>query len=456
MSLLVKKRVAIIGGGLAGLVAAMELSDKGFEVIVLEGKSKLGGRASNTIDRKMHDPVPIGPHVFVSAYEYFHSFLKKLGVAHVISWQRRIFLEIVHGEKHHQFKMNSLPGPLYMSPWLFFNPFLNWKDKISHFRIACKIAFSSFDSFEKFDDINAHDFLVRYGITRNSIDKFWRFFVMSLLNVPLELCSAAELALLLKHWTKWKKKNFGFAKVGLGDLYTDAAVDYIKERGGSIWRSSSVVQVVFKGEEVEHLKVERNGITERLQADAYISTANPIDLRTMLSQDILAGDFFSHLKYFEGVPYISVNIWFNKKVTHKKFWAMLNTSTISDYMNTDFYDQSNIYSSRKDTSLITSNIIYSKVFEGLSDSEIVKRTVSEIKIAFPHFDAEVEHSHVHRIPYVIYASLVGMRKHKLSHKTPVRNFYLAGDWTVKELTQCMESAVISGHKCVAEIIRDHS
>ncbi len=185
----------------------------------------------------------------------------------------------------------------------------------------------------------------------------------------------------------------------------------------------------------------------------YVSTLNPIDLGALLPEDIRSSPFFRSINAFEPVRYMSVNLWFDKKLSDKKFWALLNDARIPRFLNTDFYDQSNIYGSRRDHSFITSNIIYSAPYEFMSDAEIVAKTVGEIKEAFPHFDGALLHAHVHRIPYCIYAPLPGMRKHKLAHTTPIENFYLGGDWTEKRLTQCMESAVRSGYQCAEEILR---
>ena len=193
-------------------------------------------------------------------------------------------------------------------------------------------------------------------------------------------------------------------------------------------------------------------ITQKLEADIYISTLNPVELRELLPDAVRFSDFFVHLNAFEPVPYISVNLWFDKKIGNKKFWALLNDSRTPQYINTDFYDQSNIYETRSDHSYITSNIIFSGPYEHMSDAEIVEKTIEELREAFPNFNGKLTHSHIHRIPYVIYAPLPGMRSHKLSHNTPIANFYLAGDWTTKELTQCMESAVRSGYKCAETIL----
>ncbi|HEY4520178.1 MAG TPA: FAD-dependent oxidoreductase [Candidatus Paceibacterota bacterium] len=450
------KKIIIIGGGLAGLALATELVDEGLNVMVLEKHQRLGGRASNTFDRKMDEPVPIGPHVFVTAYNNFRRFLGNIESEHSISWERKIFIEIVYHKQHHQFRISHIPRPFYMLPWILRYPFISWRDKLSHIRLAIKISFTSDRKLERLDDINTCEFLTQLGVTENSINKFWRFFVLSLLNVPIEICSAAEFALLMKHWSRLKNRKFGFAKVGLGDVFVKAAKQYIESKGGSVRHNTSVTKISFNEDgQIDHLLVHNGDNAEKLEADVYVSTLNPVDLRGLLPNDLRFSDFFANLNAFEPVSYISTNLWFDKKVSRKKFWALLNDSLTPQCINTDFYDQSNIYASREGNSYITSNIIFSKQYENMSDAQIIEKTIEEIKGTFPHFDGKLIHSHVHRIPYVVYAPLPGMRKHKLPHSTPIANLYLAGDWTSKELTQCMESAVRSGYRCAETILESY-
>src|SRR3989344_1173590 len=282
---------------------------------------------------------------------------------------------------------------------------------------------------------------------------FWRFLAMSMLNVPIEKCSAAEFCLLFKHWSQFEHRKIGFAKKGLGDIYTKHAREFIEARGGSIKHGSLVRQLRVRDGKT-HITVEREGTRETLIPDICISTLNPVELTTVLEPELLRNSFFKPIQAFEGVPYISVNLWFDDKITHKQFWALVNAPGLTHYINTDFYDQSNIYETRKHKSFITSNIIYSKEDEQMTDGEIVSKTLSELREVFPHMTAQLTHSHVHRIPYVVYAPYPGMRKHKRSHVTPVESLYLAGDWTAPE-TQCMEAAVRSGYRCAEAVLRAH-
>lgn len=435
---------------------ATELVDEGFDVTVLEKNPYLGGRASNTKDWKMHDTIPVGPHVFVTLYNNLLNFFEKIGVKDTISWEKKLFIEIISNGQHEEFHKSILPSPFSRMPWLMHYKFLSWYDKFSNLRFVNRLFFLTLDDVEKLDHENAYNYLSRYGITKNSIDKFWRFLAFSLLNVPLEICSAGEFSLLMKHFTFAKNGMFGFAKVGLGDEYITKAEDYISKRKGKIVKDTHIEKIVFKNGKIDHLQIKVDGKRKKVKADIYVSTLTPTDLRSILPEEVLFDDYFRHLNAFEGVPYISVNLWFDKKITRKKFWALLNDSGTSRNMNTDFYDQSNIYKSRKKRSFITSNIIYSKPYDHMTDGEIVEKTLEELHETFPDMNAKLIHQEVHRTPYVIYAPYPGMREHKLSHKTSVNNFFIAGDWTINELTQCMESAVRSGYKCAEEILKQYS
>ncbi len=445
------KKVIIIGGGLSGLSLGVNLVDKGYRVEIIEKKSYLGGRASNKIDKITHDPVPIGPHICINSYESFLKFLHKIGASADICWERSKFLDYVYHGEHYHSKASRLPAPWYMMPMFFGYKYLNIFDKLSNIVFTSLIYFSSKTKLERFDEVTAYAFLKKYGVTDNSIAKLWRFFVLSMLNVPLEICSASEFCLLLKFWMEINHGSIGFTKVGLGDLYTQKASEYIRERGGSFIFNCSLENINFEKAKIQNIEVKDKGIRKVLEADSYVSTLNPLDLRDLLPQDLVFSDYFRPLNSYEPVPYISVNLWFDSKITDLKFWALINDEQSSKYLNTDFYDQSNIYKHRKEKSFITSNIIYSFPYHHLSDKEIVDKTLEELKKTFPKMQAKLVKYEVHRIPYVIYASIPGMRSKKLSIQTPYSNFYLAGDWTYKKIPQCMEAAVRSGNEC-AEII----
>ena len=71
--------VIVIGGGFAGLRAAVTLADSGVQVTVVEARPSLGGRARSFLDPATSEVVDNGPHLFLAAYHETRRFLERLG-----------------------------------------------------------------------------------------------------------------------------------------------------------------------------------------------------------------------------------------------------------------------------------------------------------------------------------------------------------------------------------------
>ena len=72
--------VIIIGAGFAGLSAAVDLAARGADVLVLEGRPRLGGRATSYRDKVTGELVDNGQHVLFGCYRETFRFLRRIGV----------------------------------------------------------------------------------------------------------------------------------------------------------------------------------------------------------------------------------------------------------------------------------------------------------------------------------------------------------------------------------------
>lgn len=440
--------VVIIGGGLAGLSCATDLVDEGFGVKVLEKNSHLGGRAGNRIDPIEDDPVPIAPHIYVSFYDELKSFFEKIGSEDAIYWEDGRICDVYYEDDFYEIKTGHLKPPWYLGSLFARYPLFSLREKLNNFKVGFKIDRLSYEEVEELDNKTALEFLKDLGAKDGIIDKFYRMVVLALLNAPIERCSAAEFCILMKNFMKTDGKDWGYAKGGLGDVYTHHAKDYIEDKGGDVEFPKTVEEIVFDGGEVDHL-ITRDG--EKVDGDIFVSALPPTALREIMPEEKLESGFFSSLNEFHGVSYYSTFAWFDGNVTDKRFWAMMDAGK-EEYWNTDFYDKSNIPGiDEEEESYITSNIINTNEMEGKTEVEIMDKTMEELHEAFPEMDEKLRHFSVHRIDYALYEPVKGMRKHKLSHETPVDNLYLGGDWTIREIPQCMEAAVRSGRRC-AELV----
>ena len=105
-----RRRVAVIGGGFAGLAAGVALADRGHEVIVLEAKRRLGGRAYSFRDAATGAIVDNGQHAMMGCYAHTLAFLGRIGAADRVVRQRDLRVEM-HGAYRGSASVAAVPAP---------------------------------------------------------------------------------------------------------------------------------------------------------------------------------------------------------------------------------------------------------------------------------------------------------------------------------------------------------
>ena len=96
-----------------------------------------------------------------------------------------------------------------------------------------------------------------------------------------------------------------------------------------------------------------------------------------------------------------------------------------------------------------------------SDQEIVDATMEELKKLFPtHFlgdeKAQLRKFKVVKTPKSVYKAVTGCQELRPSQKSPIKNFFLAGDYTMQKYLASMEGAVLSGKLCAETIDKEYS
>merc|ERR1712224_122645 len=171
---------------------------------------------------------------------------------------------------------------------------------------------------------------------------------------------------------------------------------------------------------------------ERVEADLYVS-AMPVDvLKNLLPQPWKQMQFFSKMDALKGVPVMNLHLWFDRKLSAVNHLLFSRSPTLSVYadMSTTCAEYYN-----EDKSML--ELVFAPAEKWLknSDEEIIAETMKELERLFP---AEIKAD----------GSLA-----KLEIKTPIKNFFLAGDFTKQRYLASMEGAVLSGKLCANEIVK---
>ncbi|MGQ0651209.1 MAG: hydroxysqualene dehydroxylase [Betaproteobacteria bacterium] len=432
----------VVGGGIAGLACGVALADAGQRVALIERAARLGGRAASWRDAATGDVLDVGPHLLHSEYDNFLKFLDRLGTRGHIIWQPDKLITLATRDWRLALRPYRLPPPFRLLPDLLRAPGLSARDLWSNNRATLRAMRFGEEQVAELDQLDALVFLRHLGVSKAMIDWFWRLASMAVLNVPPERASAAALMRVHSQLIGHRGLHFGFPQAGLAELFAQQAAGAISSRGGTILMNAEAVEVHGGN---AHARV-RLLDGRRLTASHCVLALPPLDLRALRPELVPAMPL-------EPSPYVSTYLWFDRKLTQERFWALL---CAPGRLNTDFYDLSNIRPAlAAGPSVIASNTIYSHRASGLADDAIVAATLREIAEFAPQAaQARVRHAVVNRVPMAIMCPLPGFERKRPDARSRVARLLLAGDWLRTGLPSSMESAARSGYLAAEEILRE--
>ena len=439
------EHVPIIGGGLAGLACGVALAARGVRPLVLEGTPALGGRARSWDDATTGDRIDIGPHILMSGYRNMLRLLEMLGTVHAVQWQGRRTITFVEPPDAISLHTWPLPPPLHFLPDLLRIRRLTLRDLLSAAPAGWRALRLSDDALRSLDERDAESLLRSWGTSEAFLDWYWRTTCIAIMNVPLEQCSAAALLQFFRLLAGRSDVEIGLPGIGLGDLFVPGAVRAIEAAGGRVVTHARVANIDLTEEGVHGVRMD-DGTAFR--ADRCVVALPPAELLDALPGALAASPWFARFTRFRPSPYVSVYLWFDRRLEGESFWANVWGP---DTMFYDFYDLSRIrpdWATRP--AVIACNLIWSDRAAHFADAQLVDIAWKEFAAHVPQAaQAQLRHATVHRIPMAIPAPHPGSEGLRPTTRTPIPGLLIAGDWIHTGLPCSMESAVRAGW-CAAE------
>ncbi len=243
----------VIGGGFAGLSAAVALTDAGIRVTLLEAKNSLGGRARSFSDPATGETVDNGQHLFLGAYDETLAFLKRLGTADSLVFQDRLSVTFVEpGGKTHTLTCPRLPAPWHLVFGMMGFSGLTLRDKLRLSRVTRALR-----GDDALDAQTVQEWLVRLGQSERICSHFWYPVAVATLNENPAKASAAGWVTVLRKlfFSGWTQTRLGIPSVGLSELYTGAAQRIVEEGGGQVKLNASVRELTAEGTRVTGVRL---------------------------------------------------------------------------------------------------------------------------------------------------------------------------------------------------------
>lgn len=439
--------VVVIGGGLAGLSAAIACVDGGASVTLLEGRPRLGG-ATWSFERNGLS-FDNGQHVYLRCCTAYQRFLERLGTAHLAPLQDRLELPVLAPATSpgaapavSWLRSRRLPAPLHLAPSLLAYRHLPLRDRLRLGRAA--LALSRLRPGDPGLDTETFGaFLARHGQSPAAIERLW-----DLIDLPTTNVRAGEvsLALAAKVFTTLLRDgpagDIGWARVPLAKLHADPAEQLLERSGAALFRRARVL-ALEPGEGGIVAAVTGDG---RLEADAFVLAVPHDEVGGLLppgsgvDAGALTGLGFS--------PIIDVHVVYDTKVTEHALAAATGSPVqyVFDRTEAAGLDPA-------EGQCLAVSVSAADEEHGERPEILVERYTTALGALFPAARrARVVDAVVTREHKATFRGVPGTARLRAGTATGFRNLSLAGAWTDTGWPATMEGAVRSGLAAAARAL----
>lgn len=439
-------KVAIFGAGVAGLSAALELVDLGYNVEIYEKRKILGGKVSVWKDND-GDSIESGLHIVFGGYEQLQTYLDRVGAGDNYLWKEHSLIYAEPDGKQSLFKKANLPSPWAEVVGGLQADFLTMWDKVSLIKGLYPALAGNEEYFRSQDHMTYSEWHRLRGASENSLQKLWRAIALAMNFIEPNVISARPMLTIFKYFgTDYAATKFAFFRENPGNSMIEPMRRYIQSKGGRI----------FIDAKLSHFDLNESGSIERavlsdghpVEADAYISALPVHNVKKILPKQWLHHNYFSDLYQFTGSPVANCQLWFDKKITDTDNLMFSQGTIFATFADVSITCPNDF---QQGTGTATGGSVMSLVLApahhlmDMPNEVITEMIMKDIHDRFPKSrHAKLLKSTIVKIPESVYQAVPDVDKFRPDQISPIDNFYLAGDYTYQRYLASMEGAALSG------------
>lgn len=488
-------KVGIIGGGLAGMITAMDLSEAGHEVEIFEARPFMGGKVGSWVD-KDGNHVEMGLHVFFGCYYNFFGIFRRLGIfdsALRLKVHTHQFVNKGGKLGALDFRMGGIGAPFNGLKAFATTEQLGIYDKLAN-ALALGTspivkALLNFDAamvdVRELDKITFSEWFEGKGGSRGSITRMWDPVAYALGFIDCDHISARCMLTIFQLFAIRSEASVLRMLEGSPDEFIhQPMLKYLGERGVKHHTLSRIIDIKHEVDaDGKPVNVKgfvttggRGGKETYREFDVVVAATDVPGIKKLLPESFRKHEMFDNIYKLDGVPVATVQLRFDGWVTELNDPEKMK-DVKTDYsggrapgMDNLLYTADAEFSCFADLALVSPSSNYYKEGEGSllqcvmtpgdkwmpkSTEEIAAACLEQVLELFPSArELNCTWTNVVKLGQSLYREGPGLDQYRPTQRTPIPNFFMAGSYTYQDYIDSMEGATKSALLCADRILED--